>query len=197
MENLTLYINLTIFPFLCSAQNQGKGEDLICWQENVKLKIGDFQAETNPLSKTNSFYNFNAANAASEITVNPVVDSKGNKDFIVKVRFIKSKSWIRDSLLLTPEVLAHEQIHFDIAELTGSMIRKEINNAKGKNIDVYGPIFTVIINDLPSKRNSIDSLYDKETDNGTKEIQQKNWQAFVQKELNKFSNYKSTATICQ
>jgi hypothetical protein len=102
--------------------------DTISWSEDYFLDWSDFQAELNPAA-------FEDAHSTIKYhytwTVNS--DSIGNqiKFFIenidLTVEFHPLLSWVRQSQA-TPELLKHEQGHFDLAELLRSKIIEQIQN---------------------------------------------------------------------
>src|SRR5690349_245804 len=98
---------LLFFSFLSTACfAQDKNEELITWSEKNKLTWADYKGKPQP----------NADAAASTATYLGIEYNFGNKGFDYKITcsFSKTRSW---GLHKTDYILAHEQGHFDIAEL--------------------------------------------------------------------------------
>jgi len=113
--------------------------------------------------------------------------SKGKPKFEVYVLFKREDSWTTDRI--DAALFAHEKLHFDIAEMYGRMVRKQIA-ALGKQG----------VNDLAEYRKSIKYLlaefktksfeYDEETNHGMTDDEQARWQNFVSSEMQRLHKYK-------
>lgn len=105
--------------------------------------------------------------------------------------FDKTNSW---ALEQSPQLLKHEQLHFDIAELYARKIRKKIRQLsvnKKNDLKVYNHE----IRKLLQESNDFDRLYDIETLHGSLPKKQKEWEARVKsalKELNEFTKKGNT-----
>ncbi|MCB9235701.1 MAG: hypothetical protein H6581_28905 [Bacteroidia bacterium] len=104
--------------------------------------------------------------------------------FKVEVFAVKSKSWVKKGLE-TPKLLAHERLHFDIAEIYARKLRKEFANWKpgDKSPD---SLFNAIMKEC----NAYQDLYDSETDHGTRPEQQAFWAKKVPQELKALSAWR-------
>jgi len=112
--------------------------------------------------------------------------SKGKPSFEVYVLFKKEDSWVTDTSDMA--LFAHEKLHFDIAEMYGRMLRKQIAVMGKKGV-----------NDLAEYRKAIKYLlakfkeksfeYDEETNHGTLTTEQRRWQIFVSSELQRLHEY--------
>ena len=111
---------------------------------------------------------------------------KGAPKFEVKVLFVKKDSWTTDSTSIT--LLAHEKLHFDIAELYGRKIRKQIDELikRGeRDLKIYNKNVKQLLGDF--KRYSHN--YDKETRHGKDFDKQKRWFDAVYSELDRLKVY--------
>lgn len=111
---------------------------------------------------------------------------KGLPKFEVKVLFVKKDSWTTDSTSIT--LLAHEKLHFDIAELYGRKIRKQIDDLfkRGeRDLKIYNKNVKQLLGDF--KRYSHN--YDRETRHGKDFDQQKSWFDAVYSELDRLKLY--------
>lgn len=106
--------------------------------------------------------------------------------FEVKVLFVKKDSWTTDSTSIT--LLAHEKLHFDIAELYGRKIRKQIDELfrnGERDLKIYNKYVKLLLADF--KRFSQD--YDRETRHGKDFDEQKAWFEVVYSELDRLKVY--------
>ncbi|MCR5889739.1 hypothetical protein LRS06_18580 [Hymenobacter sp. J193] len=169
--------------------------DKICWQENVILTVNDFQSLYPPVPE----YVFKAQ-AWSKCSITVIRRSKkdGNDFCDVRVYFIKSKSWFEISKTdsrINNEVLAHEQLHFDIEELVGRKIRKCADDYYKINTK-YSLELNSQIDCIFQERRALHSLYDEETDHGAIENKQIKWKEIIKSELDNLNDYKSTPKDC-
>src|SRR5687768_2492955 len=114
IKNFALIILL--LPVITNAQPAGEPEeDVISWNEFYKLQWHDFQGEPGEDARGD-------AGAAVQIKAKPFLVKKEIKYDVVAL-FNRNKSWARGQ---STTLLAHEQLHFDIAELYARKIRKKI-----------------------------------------------------------------------
>jgi hypothetical protein len=190
-----LLIALYFHTWNIHAQSKHKEpSSLICWQENIKLRQRDFQAKVNPYSQDSTV----TANAAPELSVNGFIDEQGKNNYLVQCAFNKTRAWFGDTTsVMVFVILAHEQIHFDIAELIARKLRMKISQSYKAGKDVFAPEIQADIEHLLGVSDGMQDLYDRETNHGLIVSQQKRWGALIASELNKFRAYKSTALTCQ
>ena len=112
---------------------------------------------------------------------------KGKPNFQVRVLYVKNKSWTTN--VVSQELLNHEKLHFDLAEVYGRKMRKQIEslgNRGVKKLKTYKAYIEQILADFKSKSYE----YDKETNHGREPSAQKTWNQFIQYELNRLNGYK-------
>lgn len=112
--------------------------------------------------------------------------SKGKPSFEVYVLFKKEDSWVTD--ISDTALLAHERLHFDIAEIYGRKIRKQIAamGEKGvKDLSEYRKAIKYLLGKFKEKSFE----YDEETRHGTDASEQRRWQIFVSSELQRLHEY--------
>jgi len=152
--------------------------EYIIWNKDRKLKWEDYKG----VPDTNSF-----AKAITEYEIKVTTNfSDSQPQFTIVPYFYMNSSWTKRVSSIT--LLAHEQLHFDIAELCARKIRKTINllNDSLRNNTTYS---YAIIDSLISENNLTQDQYDKETRHGTKPIEQKEWEEKILKELEELSEY--------
>lgn len=170
---------------LSFAQDESK----ILWTEDVELHFSDFQdvppKKLNGVLARSSFY----------ISYSYKTENGGVPKFSIRTYFEKSKSWMLEK---DSTVLAHEKVHFDLAELYTRKIRKKLLqlNQKGvRNLKEYHKA----IDRIRDENNQADVLFDsqsygyvlngKRIENHTRE-RLVHWQDSIQFELQKLENYK-------
>lgn len=112
---------------------------------------------------------------------------EGRPNFEVKVLYVKKDSWTTS--VTSQRLLAHEQLHFDLAELYGRKIRNDID-ALGKSGEDNLRVYKKRIKRLLDEFNSKSELYDRETQHGRIKEKQEEWQLFVEHELQRLNKYK-------
>ena len=128
--------------------------DKILWEQNQKLEWIDFSGmPPNPIP------NLAEAVTSVHIELKGEVYEDEIPDLLVQTYFLKNSSWtITDS----KETLSHEQLHFDIAELTARKIRKrieELKESKESNSEVYFQEYERI----QTEGNDLQKKYDSES----------------------------------
>lgn len=113
--------------------------------------------------------------------------TKGKPKFEVYVLFKKKDSWTTNTSDML--LFAHEKLHFDMAEIYGRMVRKQIA-AMGlqgvKDLSEYRKAIKYLLSEFKEKSYE----YDRETGHGLSQIEQERWQAFVASELQRLNEYK-------
>lgn len=139
------------------------------WSQERPLELGDFVAQPDAASKA-------AALTSYEIQTRSGCDSTG-PSYHVAVRFLPAQSWIKPRQR-TPRVLAHEQGHFDLAEVTARRLRAKLASlglscAEGK-AEFAKAVAEVNVMDADRQRS-----YDMQTMYGTDSAAQRRWEAQI------------------
>ena len=161
------------------AEVGGSDKNSIEWEPNYKLTWNDFKATPDrssqfaALTRWKIGYNFEYR------------EGKGHLD--VYANFIKTKSWVKSNSK-KDNILAHEQLHFDIAELNARKLRKtwsqyEINyKTLQRDVDrMFNKAWDTTV--------EMQEDYDKESDHGTIKNKQAAWEKYVAEELIKYEKY--------
>jgi len=154
-----------------------KDDDMILWLTKRKLVWDDFRGIPDT-SRTN-------VGAVTQGAIE-IIDSNWENEipkYKIGCFFIKSKSWTRvnDSYSL-----AHEQLHFDIAELFARKIRKafdSLNVKKNKDNERYQDIYNFYV----AKSEKYQDLYDNQV--YFNDFQQQQWIKKVGLELARLKKY--------
>lgn len=182
MKKLLFYLMLCFFVFSFSHSDKDKQTSLIkqdppnneiLWSKSRKLAWEDFQGKPDKNSK------FGAGTSARIGFKYEVFD-----DYIIfnfPAYFTCSLSWSK--FKNSPELLKHEQLHFDINELAARKIRQECNKHESKKLSESSDIIQKIYDRNHNYRDSIDNEYDSETEHGVNQSKQKEWELKIAKEL--------------
>ncbi len=101
--------------------------------------------------------------------------------------FSKSHSWWR-AKTNTAEILAHEQLHFDITALYACEVKEKLELTVLKPDELEQQI-SDIVNEIEEQRQATQQQYDDETQHGTKKAKQAEWQQKVKAMLAEQSCY--------
>lgn len=179
---LGLFILLTWGHALSQNQVDAALAEL-SWNEFYRLQWDDFQGEPDKNSQAD------AATSVQIIAKPFLVKTKIHYDVVAK--FNRKKSWYRDQ---SSSLLAHEQLHFDIAEVYARKIRKKIEemNRQGiNNIKTYN----TTIHKLLLESNDVDAQYDTETLHGAMSRKQAAWSEKIKSELASLKKYRKTKRV--
>lgn len=152
-------------------------EKYIEWKEHEKLSWELFNGK--PAEDS-----FGDAGTAVKIKAQPHV-VHGEIYYSVYALFNRKKSWCKGK---SEELLAHEQLHFDIAELTARKVRRAVEQMQDDNISDI-KMYNKTIKKILIKSNDFDAQYDKETFHGLVQKKQQEWQENVSEQLSALKIY--------
>jgi Bacterial protein of unknown function (DUF922) len=183
---------LLIFAYQSTFSQKKKTKaDSICWTEGLKLKWSDFVGK--PSGSVTTYGNMKAlAFTYTNITATGVIQND-LPEFTIFNKFVKSKSWVADSTMAN--LLNHERLHFDIAELYARKIRKglaDLVRKKVNDIAKYSTLIDKSLKELEDKNRE----FDQKTVHGTATPIEKEWEQSIAKELLSLKDYKSTPEMC-
>lgn len=182
----------TIFLFLFlllphlhshSQDNVDAALDELSWNEYYKLQWDDFQGEPDKNS-------LGDAATAVRIKAKPFIVKKKIHYDVVAI-FTRNKSWYRDT---SAELLAHEQLHFDIAELYARKIRRQIAEMRRQGVNDI-KTYNTAIHELLLESNQVDAQYDAETLHGAMTRKQAAWSDKIKGELASLKKFGKTKRV--
>ena len=146
--------------------------DSIFWSPGRKLQAGDYKGAPETGSRFGAVSIF-------PIICNYETDSTSHDlQFHVYAYFDRNASWIKPENKNDPDLLSHEQVHFDIVEVYVRIIKQRIREyqqqGKKKEAD-----YVQLVNTLLDEEEETQRRYDEETDLSRNEVQQKLWAAKV------------------
>ena len=159
--------------------------ELIQWENNQKLTWKDFKGKHNKRSP------YKAMTFAS-VSSNLISFSKNELKIEILCHFIRNKSW---KTIETDELLRHEQLHFDIAELAARKMRERVSklnlkNLSSKNIEQK---LNSIFNSSVEEQMEMNQKYDSETNHSIKYIAQSDWEKKIKEKLIETKDYSKTS----
>jgi hypothetical protein len=104
----------------------------------------------------------------------------------IKVVFDRETAWARNKSI---DLLVHEQVHFDIAELFARKIAKKLYQI-GDSGDSMERVVDSVFVGLMNEYDLFTSQYDYETNFSRNSEKQIEWNEFISTELNKYVKYK-------
>ncbi len=182
--SFTFVLLISSFKFYNSKYLIIPEGDYIDWQSNTKLKYSDFKA--------NKKWNQGNTVASSYCGFGySITDNNGEISGSIFVRFYDEKSWFNPDLEESDKVnyiLKHEQLHFDICELFGRKLYKEVlllielNKLNQRSINR-------VQSKLEKQYSDYQKKYDKETSHSINVEEQLMWNTKIKHELASLSNY--------
>lgn len=154
--------------------------NLIEWSADRKLTWNDFKAQPDKNST-------NAALTSSSINIEFGYNNSGLK-YNIKCRFDQNLSWGK---IKNDYILAHEQGHFDIAEIHARKLHKLLGAYKFNSRTVSKDV-NRIYETVMKEHHAFQSQYDQETNYSRDPAQQNAWKDKIEealKDLVEYSNY--------
>ena len=163
-----------LFPLFFSAQHH----ELIDWTPDYRLIWDDFKAKPE----------LNSPNAALTSTAIKFSFSYGNGSlkFHINCEFDKDLSWGK---VKNDYILAHEQGHFDIAEINARKFFKAVSAYKVESTSTISRDLNNIYQDNMKDLRDMQTRYDEETDNSRNPEKQKEWLKKIRDELKRLEAY--------
>lgn len=173
--------------FLC-GYTPAEDRTRILWSAKYKLKWEDFQGPIKSQRKPRE-----QCATKSVIRISTIVDEHA-LHCAVRSEFLKNESWAIEGL--SPELLSHEQLHFDITEMYARMLRKEIEgllkddpaNIKKKIKFLYDQVMKDCIH--------LQLRYDVESAHSNNRDAQQRWRKNIDEQMNRFAKYESVNVDC-
>lgn len=168
------------------AENPRLFEREFAWTSARKLTWEDFRGPQQPAMGEDV-----AAATFCGIGFETNTISSLNPELKVNVynTFYTNKSWVREGLE-KPEILAHEQCHFDICELYTRKLRERMGNVK-VSVETLKTTLRSIYTELQKEYIQRQEQYEEETGHGVVADEQARWQKMIAMELEKTQQWKS------
>jgi len=173
-----------VSAILYRALDIHKYEKEFNWSKDRKLTWADFGGR---------IYRTQGAEEAVAVTYcgfgfeTNTVTVSNKVQILVRNSFRKDISWVVPDER-TPEVLEHEQGHFDLCEIYTRKLRERFNSL---NVTVYNLNTTLadVYKEIGDEYKARQDQYEKETHNGQDRTQQKKWERVIAKELDQSEDW--------
>lgn len=165
---------------------QEEKNDTIHWSSTRKLTWDDFKGEIDIKS------NYKALTYTT-IVVKPLLLKEQIVEYKITCVFETELSWSKSKN--SNNLLKHEQLHFDIAELTTRKLRENCHNIDFLNLEDVKQSVREFFYESKNDRTLINSMYDEETEHGTIADKQKEWEIKIAKELKVLEEYSSPRVV--
>jgi hypothetical protein len=149
---------------------------IVVWNERSKLTWDDFKGEVNQSSERN-------AETYTGISMNWECTPKREFKFHIRAHVDQTRSWVKPDKK-TDKLLEHEQGHFDITELFARKLREELKKIKcDQDLEKSEQQINQIYNRIVREENAEQEKYDTETNHGTNEAKQREWNQKIKSQL--------------
>jgi hypothetical protein len=180
--------NRFLFPFLVAlflfsapASGQELTTQAIVWSPK-KLAWTDFREE-------GSFKHSADTHWMLLVKTGDDADQKADSLLVsVKALFIPALSWVNPKYVGSSYLLAHEQVHFDIAEWGAREMRRELETLKLERRN-YRRQLEQLRRKTLSRIRSLQAAYDEESAHSRQEAKQAAWQERVAAALEELKGY--------
>ncbi|MES2269228.1 MAG: DUF922 domain-containing protein [Bacteroidota bacterium] len=170
-----------IVAFICCVSGSLHAQT-IKWDTNTPLTWTDFSGT---IDKNNPYY----AHTQARINYNykwRKSDYLFTYEFKIDAGFEKNASWVRPGKE-SPELLQHEQLHFDISELFARKLSVAFNTKKytANYEQEIKDIFAQIMKEV----GAMQEKYDAETNHSANKDKQQEWETYVKEQLKQTPSY--------
>lgn len=174
MNKLLFFVFLFIPIFSFSQESD---EELVYWTNAKKLNWNDYKGKVDPASTA-------AASTATYLGIEYIFN-KNVLTYKITCSFSKDKSWGRHK---SDHILAHEQGHFDIAEV---FARKLNMKMKGYQFDKnsFKTDLKKIYQDIIDEKERTQNEYDEETNHSINKEKQTEWLKKIDKMLEEYKDF--------
>ena len=150
------------------------------WSASRPLTVADFKGRPRP----------NEAHAAlTSANINTGARCSGDVFAgTAQASFSPGLSWVRDPARMTPALLRHEQLHFDIAEVYARRLRQQLA-ALRLPCSQLGTTFDRVSQAAYAAWEQAEDAYDRDTNHGLQPERQAQWEAQVKQQLRELAAF--------
>jgi hypothetical protein len=180
--NIYDYMSVTLYK----AENPRKLESEFSWSKERRLTWDDFRG---PIRRDMGEMVAAATFCGFGFETNTISKNNPKLKIFVSNTFLTNKSWGRPADM-TPEVLVHEQGHFDLCEVYTRMLRRDMNNAVASiNVSNLEATLNNIYDRIQKEYAVEQERYEHETEHGLVADAQQNWVNHIDRELTKLDSW--------
>lgn len=169
---------------------QSNNEGLLLWNDSCLLSWDNYKitkVDTNSIYKAETF---------TKVKVKNLGFNEDSIFFHIGTFFNEKKSY-KTVGFMNRDLLVHEQLHFDISEIAARKIRK----AYSKYVSTDGSLYITskyiksTFNKFIAEADSLDYLYDKESNHGINYKEQARWNEKISKILKDYKDYSNPKVV--
>jgi hypothetical protein len=150
-------------------------ENFIVWNENKHLEWNDFSGQANDTSNYD-------AEAFAEVSYRYSFKNTKDFHFDVVANFNKNTSWSKKEHQ-SQDLLKHEQLHFDIAELYARKMKEVFDNYS--YTDDFAEEIIRLFNEKKAEYHALQRRYDDDTNHSLNKEKQSEWEIAIHEELSR------------
>lgn len=163
--------SLFLFAFAASHA-AASAQDLVRWGEDLTWK--DFKGSVPERNENDAF-------TAYRIMAEYRIADDGTMQWVVDLVFDRQHSWVVPSARKNVDLLAHERLHFDIAEVHARELRSTVTDIPRD--DKIQRNLKAVLDTAIARAGREQDLYDRETSHGRDEAIQAEWSKQVKARL--------------
>ena len=185
MKNPVLSIFISFFLFINVSAQKRVPKNSVEWKSNLTLEWSDFQAKPNTDIVAFAETSYSIEIFPAEVRVNENNRVLNYQQLSVKAYFLKDRSWVFKE---KNELLKHERLHFDIAELFARKMRKAFQKLiaqKNADFNAYQQVYKQYWRECAKMQKQ----YDLETSHGRKYAINDQWKIKIDQKLSALSFY--------
>lgn len=150
------------------------------WSASRPLTAADFKGRPRPTE---------AHAALTSANINTGASCRDNIfNGTARASFDPATSWVRDPARMTPALLRHEQLHFDITEVYARRLRQQLA-AMQVPCNKLGSAFDQVTKAAYAAWQQAEDAYDRDTSHGLQHEQQAKWEAQVRQQLTELAAF--------
>jgi hypothetical protein len=152
----------------------------IRWSASRPLTVADFKGRPKPNQG-------HAALTSANINTGAICRSNVFAG-TAQASFDPASSWVREPSTITPALLRHEQLHFDIAEVYARRLRQQLASVH-TTCSQLGTTFDRISQAAYTAWQQAEDTYDRDTNHGLQHERQAQWEAQVHQQLQELAAF--------
>ena len=184
MKKKIIILFLIIPTSLIFGQNISK-DSIIEWKKDNNLSWSEFLGKPNDNIIADALTSYKIEVLPSDVVLDENDNILNYQNLTVKANFYKYHSWYIEN---TNQLLEHEQLHFDIAELFARKMRMEFEKLKNDNESNFN-IYVDCYNRLWKDCREMQRDYDFDTNHGRENEINLKWIDKINNELSKLNEF--------
>lgn len=185
MKGKVVWLFVLIMNLSFSQNIMVDNESKVSWNSERKINWGDFKSKLAPSKFSNAKTSYKIEIIPENVLVDENDRIKDYEKLTVVANFFKKESWSGSK---DENLLIHERLHFDIAELFARKIRKRFSELK-RNKESRFKVYSSEYSKLWNKGRNFQNKYDVETSHGINLVENKEWVLRVKNQISSLKEY--------